>query len=196
MKFIKPAVVIAELEALTDTVYLGKGTPDLTQSKFIEMFDFVEILKTLETTVPVWTGLLHWLMRDPRYVYKGSRSKKSGRDGRKKGDGDGEAARDENGRNTEARRMFFITSVFCHTRSQVKSSRLSKAMGWYLLHCRVKPRTIDVFASLGICDHYKYIRRDMAAAAAAAAAAGMDVQNGTDTHTDVQTEPQMESQRK
>ncbi len=129
------STLLAEFNHLLQTPFLGQ----FDHTTNVDTIDFHLAFQDIKATAPVWHKLLTELLRNQRSHWSSYN-----------------ACSDKQ---VLSKRVYFITSVICHSRAKKRSNLLPSILDMYLLGSGVKRRVIETLSGLGICHSYMTANR-------------------------------------
>jgi len=127
-----------EMDSLIGKTHFGTFKP----TDQLDMIDFQEAFKTIQTTAPMWHKLSTNFLSNARAHRKGYAV--------------------QHQTNEIPKRLFTITSIICHSRAKRRSNYFASLLDAYFIGSGVKRRVIDTLSGLGLCHTYVQCNRLMA----------------------------------
>lgn len=127
-----------EIDSLIGKTHFGIFNP----ADQLDIIDFQEAFKTIQTTAPMWHKLSTNFLRNARAHCKGYAV--------------------QHQTNEIPRRLFTITSIICHSRAKKRSNYFASLLDAYFIGSGVKRRVIETVSGLGLCHTYPQCKRLMA----------------------------------
>ncbi|KIV98311.1 uncharacterized protein PV09_09843 [Verruconis gallopava] len=136
------STILAELDTLIqNTTYFGQYNSAATVEE-LDDIDFTEAFHILQVNAPTWYSLFNRLLQNQRSHRKSytAISKEA---------------------EVQAKRLYVITSIVCHSRAKKQSDYLHGWLDIYLHGSGVKRRVIETLAGFGLCHSYTQVNRRM-----------------------------------